>query len=264
MDHDRFDTLARCVFTDLRHSRRAAVATLLGATLLRHTPSPALAKPSAKAKTTACYPRGTACTPGKGTNASGCDFAGSIALFQGDFRGANLSKSNFTGAQLAQADFRGANLSGACLVGANLSDAKLGSSVNRDKAIFCGTLMPDGSRNDRDCEHGTACCPTGCEEGGCGGECVTFGRLCSILSPLRCCGDTYCTPAIIPGVTSCQFKCLSNLHCELTFPHLDLTCVESAGVCPFFRRCCRPKPCTTDADCPRTGRCRDERCDIPS
>ena len=152
MDHERFDTLARRVFTDLRQSRRAAVATLLGAALLRHDLGSVLAKPKTKqAKAKVCYPGGTHCTPGKGKNTSGCDFTGSTDFFEGDFRGANLSNSNFTGAVLARGDFRGANLSGACLVGANLLEAKLGSSVNLDKAIYCHTLMPDGtSHNNRD------------------------------------------------------------------------------------------------------------------
>ena len=39
MDHERFDTLTRRVFTDLRQSRRTAMATLLGATLLLPLPA---------------------------------------------------------------------------------------------------------------------------------------------------------------------------------------------------------------------------------
>jgi hypothetical protein len=255
MDHARFDTLARRVFGDLRQSRRAAVATLLGFTLLRQDRGQTLAKPAGKTNPQSCYRKGTSCTPGQGANASRCDFSSSTNLVGRDFRGANLSKSNFTGAQLPGADFRGANLSRACLVGANLLDAKLGASVNLRKAVFCGTLMPDGSRNDRDCEQGTACCPTGCEGGECGDGCVGFNQVCSILSPLRCCGDTGCTVSIVPGLTSCQFHCLSNLQCADRFPNLDLTCVDSPGVCTFIGRCCRPKQCATDADCPRSGRC---------
>jgi hypothetical protein len=122
MDRAHFDALAQLVST--RQSRRSALAAVLGAAVLRLDPAAVLAKgrhkgngrlnaqAKAKAKTKAkpCY-TGTTCALGKGKNASGCDFTGSTALFQGDFRGANLSNSNFSGAQLAQADFRGANLS---------------------------------------------------------------------------------------------------------------------------------------------------------
>lgn len=63
MDHERFDTLAWRVFTDLRQSRRTAVAALLGAALLRHELGTVLAKPKAK-QAKVCYPGGTHCAPG--------------------------------------------------------------------------------------------------------------------------------------------------------------------------------------------------------
>jgi hypothetical protein len=160
MDHARFDTLARRVFTDLRQSRRTAVATLLGATLLRHELGPVFAKPKAKAKAAAadaCYPS-TNCTPGKGKNTSRCNFAFSTVFRNKDVRGSNLSNSSFREADLTGADFRGANLSGACFVGADLLGAKLGSSVNLSGAIFCNTRMPDGRIDSSGCEKTTACC----------------------------------------------------------------------------------------------------------
>jgi uncharacterized protein YjbI with pentapeptide repeats len=153
MDRGQFDALARLVWTE--QSRRTALATLLGAALLGQAPVSVASKKKAKASSKPCY-AGTRCTPGKGRNTSGCDFSGSVEFFEGDFRGANLSNSNFTGAQLAKANFRGANLSGACLVGASLADAKLGGSVNLHNAVYCRTLMPDGSINDQDCDKGTA------------------------------------------------------------------------------------------------------------
>ncbi|MEL6780630.1 MAG: pentapeptide repeat-containing protein [Cyanobacteria bacterium J06597_16] len=39
-----------------------------------------------------------------------------------------------------------ANFSGADLTGANLR------GVNRSRAIFCHTIMPDGDEENRDCE----------------------------------------------------------------------------------------------------------------
>jgi hypothetical protein len=165
MDHEHFDTLARRVFSDLKHSRRVAVTTLLASALLgsRSSAGLAAARRKAKAKATpqgadACYPGGTTCIPGKGRNTSGCDFAFSTLFRNRDVRGANLSHSSFAGADLRGADFRGANLSGGCFASANLTGARLGSSVNLGGAIFCNTIMPDGQRDDSGCEGATPCC----------------------------------------------------------------------------------------------------------
>ena len=186
MDHEHFDSLARLVST--QQSRRNAVAALLGAMLLRHELDATLArnrrkvkaqaKTRAKAKAKPCYP-GTRCTPGKGRNTSGCDFSHSTHFKNKDVRGANLSNSNFFAADLESADFRGANLSGSCFVAASLLNAKLGSSVNLGNAIFCHTLMPDGSFNMSGCEHATACCPL-CPGGDCPleGACTPLENLC--------------------------------------------------------------------------------------
>jgi hypothetical protein len=50
-------------------------------------------------------------------------------------------------------------LSGGCFAGAVLVEARLGASVNLDKAVFCNTVMPDGSVDDSGCGKTTACCP---------------------------------------------------------------------------------------------------------
>jgi hypothetical protein len=161
MHYHCFDTLARRVFTDLRQSRRAAVATLLAATLLRRDAGLVLAKKKAKTTTNAadaCYPGGTTCIPGKGKNTSGCDFANSALFANRDVRGANLSNSNFFAANLRGTDFRGANLSGSCFVSADLTGAKLGASVNLHGAVFCNTKMPNGKIDNSGCEGETPCC----------------------------------------------------------------------------------------------------------
>jgi hypothetical protein len=161
MDHDRFDIVARRVFSDLKQSRRAAVATLLATTLLRHTPGAALAKPKARAQATTaetCYPRGKTCSPGKGKITSGCNFAFSTVFRNRDVRGANLSHNNFYNADLTGADFRGANLGDGCFINANLTGAKLGSSVNLRGAVFCRTTMPDGTIDNSGCDGDTPCC----------------------------------------------------------------------------------------------------------
>lgn len=77
--------------------------------------------------------------------------------------GKNLKGSNLTNASLFQADatdadFRAVNLGKACLTNSDLSGARINASTNFSTAIFCGTLMPDGSINDRDCGQPTRCC----------------------------------------------------------------------------------------------------------
>ncbi|MFN8590946.1 MAG: pentapeptide repeat-containing protein [Thermomicrobiales bacterium] len=235
MDDAHFDSLARQVFTGLRGSRRAAIAALVGGALFRSDLGKGFARTKAKADASVCYP-GTRCAPGEGKNASGCDFSGSTGFYQGKFRGANLSNSNFTGAQLAGGDFRGANLSGACLVGANLQAAKLGSSVNLKGAIFCRTLMPDGAFNDRDCDRGTACCPTPppiCEE--CGDACLKPGETCGLFIG-DCCPRYLCTPSFLPVVLSCQIPCGTDADCRYWGPNGK--CQYDINSCPFMDRCC--------------------------
>jgi hypothetical protein len=241
MDREQFDILARLV--GAKHSRRSAVGALLGAALLGHGPAAALAKgrgrdkAKGKVQTTAkrCYP-GTRCTPGRGTNTSGCDFTDSQVLFEGDFRGANLSNSNFTGAVLAKGDFRGANLSGACLVRANLLEAKLGSSVNLDNAIYCHTLMPDGSLNNRDCGKGTACCPapSACTSGECeAGTCTPHHTWCSVFGN-PCCADAVCTPILqSPFLTTCQTPCTVDSDCK-NDPGTKCGGALDAEFCPYI------------------------------
>ena len=197
------------------------------------------AQAKAKAKTKPCY-AGANCTPGKGRNTSGCDFTDSRAFFEGDFRGSNLSNNNFTGAVLARGDFRGANMSGSCLVGANLHEAKLGSSVNLGDAIFCQTLMPDGSLNNRDCDKGTRCCPTPgvCEGEACeGGTCVPPHNWCSIFGN-PCCQGRVCTPTLSsPFLTTCQKHCETQSDCQ---DDPGTTCGGALGFefCFYIGQCC--------------------------
>ena len=254
----------RLLVSSRQGSRRAALApssappssAAIRATVLAKNGRKGKVKAQAKAKAKAkpCYP-GTTCTPGKGKNTSGCDFTGSTVLPGRDVRGSNLSNSNFTGAQLAGADLRGTNLSGACLHNANLLDAKLGASVNLGNAIFCRTLMPDGSLNDRDCDRGTRCCPTACEGEDCeSGDCVRLDVLCSAFGNL-CCGDTVCTPTAFPFVTTCQSPCDDDFECQAKFFPSDVVCETDLNVCGNIGTCCRPKSCTEDADCTHSQSC---------
>jgi Pentapeptide repeats (8 copies) len=58
---------------------------------------------------------------------------------------ANLIGANLAGTKLGLADLTGANLLGASLFGADLAGA------TTDGAMFCRTLMPDGSTNNGSC-----------------------------------------------------------------------------------------------------------------
>jgi uncharacterized protein YjbI with pentapeptide repeats len=171
MDHERFDAITRLAWTT--SSRRTVLGLLLGAALHGRDVDSAAGKPLAgrKGKKTQtqtsskqrsgdrrCYP-GTSCIPGPGRDNTGCDFSFSTLFRDKNAQGSQLGKSNFRGADLRGANFQGANLAGACFVSANLEGAKLGASVNLHKAIFCNTIMPDGSVDDSGCAKTTACCP---------------------------------------------------------------------------------------------------------
>jgi uncharacterized protein YjbI with pentapeptide repeats len=89
-------------------------------------------------------------------------------LSQSNFRGANLSGADFSGASLCKTKFRGADLSYCYFRGAfveetefsnaNLSYADLRGAVGieiayLDDAIFCETIMPDGSVRNDNCDN---------------------------------------------------------------------------------------------------------------
>ena len=221
MDHKQFDVLARKIWT--RRSRRAALATLLGAALLGHAPTPLSAKLLArrngkrrdKGKKTKgngpCDP-GTACIPGQGKDNSGCGFSRGVTFFELEAQGSNLSHATFMDAQMAGANFQGADLGGACLVGANLLGATIDSSTNLDGAMFCRTLMPDGSFSDRDCGKGSRCCPApfNCVGERCPATCIDAPNAqCSLSIPYGgCCPGLVCVPSsTAPIKTTCQAPC---------------------------------------------------------
>ncbi|MFN8590360.1 MAG: pentapeptide repeat-containing protein [Thermomicrobiales bacterium] len=219
MDRGRFGALIRQV--SARQSRRATLATLLGGIVLGQVRDAAGARkpraPRAEA-TSVCYPR-TRCVPGKGKNTSGCDYAGSTLFRNLDVRGANLSLGSFAGADMTGVDLRGANVSGSCFVEASLRNARFDASVNTRKAIFCGTVMPDGSINNRDCGRSTTCCPIfpdspGSESEGGGGHdvtCLPSGTGCKPkhLAPTQppCCPEATCSriqPDGQLGLSACR------------------------------------------------------------
>ncbi|MBI4781633.1 MAG: pentapeptide repeat-containing protein [Oscillatoriophycideae cyanobacterium NC_groundwater_1537_Pr4_S-0.65um_50_18] len=64
-----------------------------------------------------------------------------------DLSGADLQNAKLTGANLARANLVNARLAGANLAGADLEQAKL------EGVVFCQTIMPDGTVNNRDCRN---------------------------------------------------------------------------------------------------------------
>ena len=136
------------------------------------------------------------CAPPKtGSTRARCDYAG--ASFAGHdltgavLRGIDGREASFTtttavgavfdeaclqGARFRRARLEGSTWTGACLFAADFTGADVGEATVFARALFCRTLMPDGSRNDRDCDQETACCRA--EPGGGG-----WGRQSRTLYP---------------------------------------------------------------------------------
>lgn len=236
MDREHFDDIARILGS--RRPRRAALAALAAAASLGRTSAPAklLAKRKGKKQRktptgpSQCYP-GTRCIPGSGRDNAGCDFSVSTTFRGRDASGSQLSRTSFRGSDLSGADLQGSDLGGACLVGANLEGAKLGPSVDLDGAIFCNTVMPDGSRNDSGCEETTACCPpleTDCPNADIDCYMTDDQNVCLTLingfPSVGHCGDGLaCCPCGHPDVG------YWNDQCNKTFPECQGKCKAADG-----------------------------------
>jgi hypothetical protein len=243
MDRLQFDALARLV--SRKRSRRAALGAFVGALLLGQEPVATVSKAKrqnrsgVQAAANPCYP-GARCAPGKGANNAGCDFSGSSAFAGRDVRGSNLSNANFTGADLRGADFRGANLGGSCFIGADLSGAKLGASVNQHQAVFCNTVMPDGTIDDSGCDRGTPCCPA-CSDAG---SCPTGQSCCGGRCLLGECPPPGASPC--QRVSDCQpfNNCVRPVSCVKNVCFFEPWC--GSGKCCFSgQTCCNGNRCVT-------------------
>lgn len=95
-----------------------------------------------------------------GVNLRGADIRNAslgYANLQADLTGANLSGSDLEKANLVGARLNGANLIGIYMketnfYSADLRGATLGFSPTFENALFCRTIMPDGTNSDRDCD----------------------------------------------------------------------------------------------------------------
>jgi hypothetical protein len=279
VDGRHFDALARQL-----SSRRTALGGLLAGLLLpleaaarkkgkdkqrqgkgkdRHKGK---AKQRASAQLEPCW-RAGACIVSKGSNVSQCDLEGYIAPDPLDCTRCNLSRANLRGADLTGVNFTRANLSGACLVDANFFGATFTNSTNLYNAIFCRTIMPDGSVNNSGCGSATACCPT-CNRW-IGMTCGTPGNLCCDGSACQN-GTCVCVPATCQslgktcgtwpdgcgGMLSCG-TCSAGCICsdlsggsgtvcrQMVLP----TCTPSCDQCPAGMVCIVASHCSLGIGC---------------
>jgi hypothetical protein len=208
-----------------------------------------------------CLP-GSSCIVEEAASLRNCDLSGSSVL-----REANCIACSLDGANLLQADASGAklgaaSLNGACLVLANLFGADVdGASFNN--AIFCGTIMPDGSINDSGCDRTDECCQTPeCPGGICPqwDGCTPLENLCVPIVGRPCCPHAPCSK-IIPtknlSPTACQSnECASDAQCAGWFPRQDVYCEKDPFKCNNWRAsCCLRKTCRNNDDCPHSLRC---------
>ena len=257
MDGSQFDRLTKTL-----SSRRTALGGLLAALLL---PLDAAARKKGKQHKRkgkdqqrvraqdSCW-RAGACIPKKGANVSQCDLANYSPSATLDCTGCNISRANLRGANLRGANLTKANLSGSCLVDANLSGATTTNATNLYNAIFCRTVMPNGSINNSGCGSPTACCPTCIAESGkcgpdiggscCGGGCVN--GVCRSCVP-QCTGKA-CGAADECGST-CDGTCPTCQTCsnaQTCAPQTGEACQTAGGT---SGQCCNGTCCPSPCQC---------------
>lgn len=228
MDRDHFDALTRLL--GAAASRRAALAGLAAALTgtaasakggNRGKPRKRRGRVRAQQVPANCFTN-TRCAPGAGKNLSKCDYAGASTLAGKNLKGANLTSANLLAADASGADLRGVNLGGACLTNADLSGATVNSSTNASTARYCGTIMPDGAINDRDCGRPTRCCEA----------CTPSGFECNDESA-PCCDGSVCQEG-----TCVVGNCVASTDCAQGEICCNNECL--AGVCCTEEEC-RPR-----------------------
>jgi hypothetical protein len=202
--------------------------------------------------------------PGPGQPLRRCDYSGrdlvgidlhSAMLRQAKFVDADLCGANLTSAHLRDADLRDANLTRAILRSASFKGAKTAG------AVFCETIMPDGTTNDSGCVEGATIC---CFDGECAAD--------------EICLDGICQPECEPDLTPCNGECVdleTNFdHCGACDDPCDAetadscaggacrcgtggACTAEGEVCTSCGFCSNPYGCTTGDDfCSGTGNLR--------
>lgn len=257
----------------------------------------------------ACCGTRQCAAPEPGSTRSECDFAGQSFVGQDlsgstfrqiDGRRANFATtdnrgSDFAAACLFLASFRGGQLGGAtwdeaCLFAADFTGADLGGNADAlDAAVLCGTIMPDGTRNDRDCGALPRCCnpaqggpPTCstdadcpnaiCQSKWCDFPCQNCGGVCLYEefdgpSPNALCGTVCCGGDCCP---SNAYVCDEDAECCLSGSPTDCdlsgacaaACGANCAICVNVKngalQCAANallacSSCTSNADCPASA-----------
>jgi hypothetical protein len=261
MDSHVFDRIVRTLGTSV--SRRAAIGALMAASPLAaimettakkrnrrkanskdknkggkgrdNDKGKGKGKGKAKAQAENCW-RSGACILRKGANASQCNLAGYTAPPNLDCTRCNISRANLRGADLSGANLTAANLSGSCLIDANLTGAIIANTTNLYNAIFCRTIMPDGSINNSGCGLGTECCAA-CDATH---PCLAGQRCCSG----RCLTGQCCVAGDCADQT-CRGKECTNNTCTYTN--------QSSGT--GGTNCADPRQCCNGICCPAGQTC---------
>lgn len=237
MDRDKFDAFTRLFAS--RRSRRGALATLLSGTILANRPAAMLADRNGKHRgrgkgkavhaqqaPAGCF-TGSPCIPGSGAYLANCDFEDSNSLENVNCKGCNLSRANLQDADASGVNLTKANLQKACLVDADLTGATIAASTNLLDAIFCRTIMPNGSTNNSGCSKGTRCCRT----------CIEIGESCGAGVGGACCG------------AGAGIACRGTIkaECQTEFPG-NRCCALEGSLCGDTCDCCDDLVCTIGGD----------------
>ncbi len=276
MDGQRFDALARNL-----SSRRTAIGGLVASLLVplgvaaggKHKKQQ---QHKRKKRGETCW-RGGSCQPRLGANVSRCNLEGSTAFAGLNCTGCNISRANLRAVNARGASFAIANLSGSCLVEADFTGATFAKTTNLANAIFCRTIMPDGSINNSGCGNDSNCCPT----------CQQQGEACGAGIVGSCCGDLKCTNGTCQPCTPTTCASLGNVcgqkadGCGNTITCLcgvtstpacsNGTCASCASVCGASCGCAGlidgsnkcifdavadcGATCSSNADCPANIEC---------
>ena len=155
---------------------------------------------------------------------------------QADLQGAVLSDACLQGASFRGADLRGSTWGGACLIDADFTGAALGETTTFADAIVCGTILPDGTIDNRDC----ARCPAAASESSARRGMHVRPPIASAM-PIPARTDV-CTCGGAPACTAPTAAC-----CDCCGPNPNGVCVDletdplNCGAC--------------DNVCPRGGAC---------
>jgi hypothetical protein len=128
---------------------------------------------------------------------------------------------------------------------ANVAVCHSGETLWVPREAVRGVLLDDGSLGP---------CPPG------SGGCISVDQICNPFpNNTPCCNNSGCSPTAAPGIATCQTTCTSDQDCADKLGTSDLRCIADILACPFRPKCCRPKICTSNSDCPINALCCRDR-----